>query len=222
MWTKALYDLGLITFDEPFKKLLNQGMITALGYYTRLIYFKRSDSSEGFMYGNDEDLRENKITQNSKGETFIDRDYSDHLVRLPYVGKYLDPKNRITRKLYSDYLNKYKPLKWIAEEDILWIPSGLDESHDYFTVDIVNEKMSKSKINVVNPDDIIYKYGADTFRMYEMFLGPIDQSKPWDTKGIEGVHRFIKKLWRLFFDEVKGSLVTEESATKDELKVLHR
>jgi leucyl-tRNA synthetase len=84
------------------------------------------------------------------------------------------------------------------------------------------EKMSKSKYNVINPDDLILKYGADTFRMYEMFLGPVEMSKPWDTKGIEGVHRFLKKLWRLFFDDVKGKVWTEEKATDAELKVLHK
>jgi leucyl-tRNA synthetase len=82
--------------------------------------------------------------------------------------------------------------------------------------------MSKSKFNTVNPDDLVSKYGADTFRMYEMFLGPVEQSKPWDTKGIEGVHRFLRKLWRLFFDEMKGKLWNEDKATDAELKVLHK
>ncbi len=82
--------------------------------------------------------------------------------------------------------------------------------------------MSKSKYNTVNPDALCDKYGADTFRMYEMFLGPIEQSKPWDTKGIEGVHRFIKKLWRLFFDELKGKVWNTETSTAEELKVLHK
>jgi leucyl-tRNA synthetase len=84
------------------------------------------------------------------------------------------------------------------------------------------EKMSKSKFNTVNPDDLVERYGADTFRMYEMFLGPVEQSKPWDTKGIEGVHRFIRKLWRLFFDEQKGAIWTNEAPTPAELKILHR
>jgi leucyl-tRNA synthetase len=94
------------------------------------------------------------------------------------------------------------------------------------------EKMSKSKLNVENPDDIVVKYGADTFRMYEMFLGPVEMSKPWDTKGIEGVHRFLKKLWRLFYDDVKGPIWTAVApspseraggeATEAELKVLHK
>ncbi|MEY4050254.1 MAG: hypothetical protein RL262_1088 [Bacteroidota bacterium] len=84
------------------------------------------------------------------------------------------------------------------------------------------EKMSKSKFNTVNPDDLVEKYGADTFRMYEMFLGPVEQSKPWDTKGIEGVHRFLKKCWRLFFDEIKGKVWVDEAPTAAELKVLHK
>jgi len=84
------------------------------------------------------------------------------------------------------------------------------------------EKMSKSKFNTVNPDDLVARYGADTFRMYEMFLGPVEASKPWDTKGIEGVHRFLRKLWRLFFDETKGKIWTTEKATDAEWKVLYR
>jgi leucyl-tRNA synthetase len=84
------------------------------------------------------------------------------------------------------------------------------------------EKMSKSKHNTVNPDVLVEKYGADTFRMYEMFLGPVEASKPWDTKGIEGVHRFLRKLWRLFNDELKGKVWNEERPTDAELKILHR
>jgi leucyl-tRNA synthetase len=82
--------------------------------------------------------------------------------------------------------------------------------------------MSKSKYNTVNPDVLVEKYGADTFRMYEMFLGPIELSKPWDTKGIEGVHRFLKKLWRLFFDESRGRIWVEEPPANNEWKILHR
>ena len=82
--------------------------------------------------------------------------------------------------------------------------------------------MSKSKFNTVNPDDLVSRYGADTFRMYEMFLGPVEVSKPWDTKGIEGVHRFIKKLWRLFYDDIKGKVWKEDKANDAELKVLHK
>ena len=82
--------------------------------------------------------------------------------------------------------------------------------------------MSKSKYNTVNPDVLVDKFGADTFRMYEMFLGPVEQSKPWDTKGIEGVHRFLRKLWRLFFDDVKGKAWNEDKPADAELKILHK
>ena len=98
----------------------------------------------------------------------------------------------------------------------------LGEASSKFICGVETEKMSKSKYNTVNPNDLIEKYGADTFRMYEMFLGPVEQSKPWDTKGIEGVHRFLKKLWRLFFDEMKGKVWNEEKANAEELKVLHK
>jgi leucyl-tRNA synthetase len=108
--------------------------------------------------------------------------------------------------------------------DGIWhsVPADNNISNHPFYVSGEIEKMSKSKYNVVNPDDIVAQYGADTFRMYEMFLGPIDVSKPWDTKGIEGVHRFLKKLWRLYFDEQKGFIATEEKATDAELRVLHK
>ena len=84
------------------------------------------------------------------------------------------------------------------------------------------EKMSKAKYNTVNPDILVEKYGADTFRMYEMFLGPVEMSKPWDTKGIEGVHRFLRKLWRLFYDESKGAVWSNDKASDAELKILHK
>jgi leucyl-tRNA synthetase len=222
LWTKCLYDLGYIGHDEPYKKLVNQGMITALGYYFRMVYFKRGEGDECFMYGNDEDIRESGIKGNKQGYNFVDDDYSKNLIRLPYAGKYLDAKNRMTREGYRNYCNEYKPLKTPMEEDIFWINSEAGELNDYFTVDVLHEKMSKSKYNTYNPDDIVEKYGADTFRMYEMFLGPVEQSKPWDTKGIEGVHRFLRKFWRLFVDEVKGTIVNHEAATPAELKVLHK
>ena len=183
MWTKALYDLGLITFDEPFKKLLNQGMIQGS---SRFVYRVR---------GTNKYVSAGLINQHEVDELHVDVNIVDGV------------------ELDIDAFKNWKPD--FAEAEFI-----LEDGKYICGVEI--EKMSKSKVNTVNPDHIVERFGADTFRMYEMFLGPIDQSKPWDTKGIEGVHRFIKKLWRLFFDEQKGSLVTEESATKDELKVLHR
>ncbi len=232
MWTKVLYDLGYIGFDEPYKKLVNQGMITAVGYYFQVLSFLQSDNIECINYGNSQDLIDNRIKMDRYGNTFIsDEDYSDALMRLPYIGKYLDTKNRISRNLFKKYRNEFCSLYPIpVEEDIIWVTTDNLET-DYFTVNLVNEKMSKSKFNTVNPDDLVNKYGADTFRMYEMFLGPVEQSKPWDTKGIEGVHRFLKKLWRLFNDDQAplstgegrgGEVWTKEQATPAELKALHK
>ena len=102
------------------------------------------------------------------------------------------------------------------------VKPGEISSHATYTCGAEVEKMSKRYYNVVNPDDIVIKYGADTYRMYEMFLGPVEQSKPWETKGIEGVHRFLKKLWRLFYDDVKGKVWNEQKAIDAELKILHK
>ncbi|HEX7845271.1 MAG TPA: class I tRNA ligase family protein, partial [Chitinophagaceae bacterium] len=108
----------------------------------------------------------------------------------------------------------------MCEEGTVSLPSGEGQGGAYIC-GVEVEKMSKSKFNTVNPDDLVAKYGADTFRMYEMFLGPVEMSKPWDTKGIEGVHRFLKKFWRQFADEIKGLIVTNDEPTAEELKVLH-
>lgn len=183
MWTKALYDLGHIGFEEPFKKLLNQGMIQGS---SRFVYRKRGTNtflSLGLVEGQEVDA------------LHVDVNLVDGV------------------ELDIAAFKKWKP----------------DYAHAEFVLEagkyicgVEVEKMSKSKFNTVNPDDLVQKYGADTFRMYEMFLGPVEQSKPWDTKGIEGVHRFIKKFWRLFFDELKGRIWVEEAPTDEELKILHK
>ena len=116
--------------------------------------------------------------------------------------------------------SKYKDAVLVLEDGSISYPSEQEQKGIYLCGAEV-EKMSKSKLNVENPDDVVEKYGADTFRMYEMFLGPVEMSKPWDTKGIEGVHRFLKKLWRLFATDT-GLIVTDETATAAELKVLHK
>ncbi len=184
MWTKVLHDLGYISFDEPFKKLLNQGMIQGS---SRFIYRLQSDKN-----------------------TFI----SHHLIKENAVDALHVDVNMVDGlELNIEAFKKSKP-EYAGAAFIL-------EDGKYICGAEV-EKMSKSKFNTVNPDDIVERYGADTFRMYEMFLGPVEQSKPWDTKGIEGVHRFLKKLWRLFYDEQKGLVITDESANAGELKILHR
>lgn len=183
MWTKALYDLGHIGFDEPFKKLLNQGMIQGS---SRFVYRKRGTQvfvSAGLAKTMEVD------------QLHVDVNIVD--------GQILD----------TEAFKKWKP-------DYANATFELEDGKYICGVEV--EKMSKSKFNTVNPDVLVDKYGADTFRMYEMFLGPVEQSKPWDTKGIEGVHRFLKKLWRLFYDEMKGQMWVDEKATPAELKVLHK
>ena len=190
MWTKVLYDLGLIGFDEPFKKLLNQGMIQGSSRFVYRLHGTNTFVSKSLLNNEDE-----------------------------YKGKQLD-------KIHVD-VNMVDGLELDTNAFVTW--RNNEHAGAVFILDdgkyicgVETEKMSKSKFNTVNPDDLVYKYGADTFRMYEMFLGPVEMSKPWDTKGIEGVHRFLKKFWRLFFDEQKGKIWTDEEATSAELKVLHK
>lgn len=189
MWTKVLFDLGHIGFDEPFRKLLNQGMIQGS---SRFVY--RLKGTQKFVSLG---LINNKTYELDQTDPIrVDVNFVDGV------------------ELDLEAFKKWRNGEYANAEFIL-------EDGKYICGSEV-EKMSKSKFNTVNPDDLVEKFGADTFRMYEMFLGPVDQSKPWDTKGIEGVHRFLKKLWRLFFDEVKGKIWTDEKATAEELKVLHR
>jgi len=183
MWTKALYDLGHIGFDEPYKKLVNQGMIQGS---SRFVYRVRG-ANQFVSFGLIDDYQTDAL--------HVDVNIVDGV------------------ELDMEVFKKWKP-EYADAEFIL-------EGNQYICGAEV-EKMSKSKFNTVNPDDLVNKYGADTFRMYEMFLGPVDISKPWDTKGIEGVHRFLKKLWRLFYDEVKGKVWNTNIPTDAELKALHK
>jgi len=183
MWTKVLFDLGHIGFDEPFKKLLNQGMIQGSSRFVYRIRGTQKFVSAGLAAAHEVDA------------LHVDVNIVDGV------------------ELDTDAFKKWKP-DYAKAEFIL------EEGKYLCGVEV--EKMSKSKFNTVNPDDLVEKYGADTFRMYEMFLGPVEQSKPWDTKGIEGVHRFLKKAWRLFFDELKGQVWNKEAANDAELKILHK
>ena len=185
MWTKVLFDLGHISFDEPFRKLLNQGMIQGS---SRFVYRNKQNSNEFISAGLIKDYDTNPIH-----------------VDVNFVDGYELDITAFKQWRNGEYANATFVLesgKYICGAEV--------------------EKMSKSKFNTVNPDVLVEKYGADTFRMYEMFLGPVDQSKPWDTKGIEGVHRFLKKLWRLFYDELKGKVWNNDSPNPAELKVLHK
>jgi leucyl-tRNA synthetase len=182
MWCKVLFDLGHIGFDEPYKKMINQGMIQGS---SRIIYRVKG---------------ENKfVSAGLKDQYETDELYAD-------VSLVDDVKLDINA--FKKWRNDYADATFELENSVYNCGTRV-------------EKMSKRLYNVVNPDDVIAQYGADTFRMYEMFLGPIELSKPWDTKGIEGVHRFLKKFYRLFYNE-HGLAISEEEPTNAELKILHK
>ncbi|MBK8887045.1 MAG: leucine--tRNA ligase [Saprospiraceae bacterium] len=202
-WHKFLYDLGYVPTIEPFKKLINQGMITAYGYYVENLKFQDDQS----LIGNIKDIENQNVNVGSP-------------IRLAYVYDYLDGQNRLTKTKFETYYDNIgKSYNVIGDVNkYYWVKD--ENGEEYFTVNIVQEKMSKSKYNVQNPDEVVAKYGADCFRMYEMFLGPIEQSKPWDTKGIDGVNRFLRKYWSLFFSE-NGWNVSQDQPTAEEYKILH-
>ena len=181
-WDKFLYDLGYVCEDEPFRKLVNQGMIQGRSNFVYRIVGTNKFVSLGLK------------NQYETTEIHVD-------INIVH-----------NDKLDLEAFRKWRP-EFADAEFIL-------ENGEYVCGWAV-EKMSKSMYNVVNPDKICDDYGADTLRLYEMFLGPLEQSKPWDTKGIDGVNRFLRKFWRLFFDG-DNCLVTDEKATPDELKVLHK
>lgn len=240
MWTKVLYDLGYIGFEEPFKKLVNQGMITGTSYFI--------DLYQGFseiIYANEAVKKKSgRIILTSRLPFIADISKKnlpeingiklyDCLFIMPFrlknISEYITYENTlkmliITKSNLTKYLEKVgQDFAGFSLENVSFeTVSSIPELDSFIYVDLQVEKMSKSKFNTANPDDIVNKYGADTFRMYEMFLGPVEMSKPWDTKGIEGVHRFLRKLWRLFFDDVKGKVFTTEKATDAELKTLHK
>ena len=204
MWTKALHDLGYLSFDEPFRRLLNQGMIQGS---SRFVYRVRG-TNKFVSYGliNHSNLQEHEFLYDVENldKLHVDVNLVDGI------------------QLKIDEFRKWKNGEYANSEfELDFDTNGIKENGKYIC-GVETEKMSKSKFNTVNPDDLVAKFGADTFRMYEMFLGPIEQSKPWDTKGIEGVHRFLKKLWRLFYDETKGKQWNEAEPTAEELKILHK
>ena len=183
-WTKFLYDKGFVSFNEPFKKLVNQGMI--LGR-SSLVY--RINNTNTF------------VTAEKK---------SEHDVTAIHVDVSLVTNNILDISLFKKWRPEFEGAEFI-----------LNDQNNYLC-DYEVEKMSKSKFNVVVPDDLIQKFGADTFRLYEMFLGPLEQYKPWDTSGINGVHNFLKKFWRLTHDEKNNFLISEEEPSKDSYKTLHK
>ena len=181
-WNKFLYDLGYVCCDEPFDKLINQGMIQG---------------------------RSNFVYRIVGTNTFVSLGLKDKYETTEiHVDVNIVHNDKLDLEAFKAWRPEYADAEFILEDG------------EYICGWAV-EKMSKSMYNVVNPDDICDTYGADTLRLYEMFLGPVEQSKPWDTKGIDGVNRFLKKFWRLFYDR-DNWCVTDEEPTKAELKALHK
>jgi leucyl-tRNA synthetase len=181
-WNKFLYDLGLIVEDEPFKKLINQGMIQGRSNFV----YRIKDTNTFVSYGLKKDY---DVTPIHVDVNIVSNDILD-------VDK------------FKAWRPEFNNAEFILEEG-------------KYVCGWAVEKMSKSMFNVVNPDDIVERYGADTLRLYEMFLGPLEQSKPWDTNGIDGVNRFIKKLWSLYYKDDK-CLITDAEPSAENLKSLHK
>ncbi len=181
-WNKFLFDIGEVIKDEPYKKLINQGMIQGRSNF---VYRKKGTNTF--------------VSYNLRKEYDVQEIHVDvNIVR----------NDELDMEAFKKWSPDYANAEFILEDG-------------KYICGWAVEKMSKSMYNVVNPDTIIADYGADTLRLYEMFLGPLEQSKPWDTNGIDGVHKFLRKTWRLFYKD-DAFVVSDEKATPDELKVLHR
>ena len=237
-WNKFLKDRGFAPTEEPFKKLINQGMILGMSAFAYRVLWEVKDEQ-----GNEVNLVEVKeLSSNNFPPIFVSKKFKDDKLAIVLLEK-IFPKypqwvefmkklsgkiiNTIIQPIHvdvsllkdtSDELDIEKFKAWrkeFANAEFI-----LEEDGKYITGREV-EKMSKSKYNVVNPDDICEQYGADTLRLYEMFLGPLEQAKPWNTAGISGVYNFSRKLWRLYFND-NGWQVTDEAPTPEMLKALHK
>ena len=222
-WNKFLKDRGFAPTEEPFKKLINQGMILGMsafvyrltcisekfinGEKTMNIYVsfemkKRLEKGDFYIL---DVLKKNNLISDNNFEVFGGRYDPIHID----ISLLKDTSDELDIEKFKAWRKEFADAEFILEEDGKYI-TGREV-----------EKMSKSKSNVVNPDDICEQYGADTLRLYEMFLGPLEQAKPWNTAGISGTYNFLRKLWRLYFSE-SGWQVTEEAPTAEMLKALHK
>lgn len=183
-WTKFLYDMGYVPFEEPFAKLINQGMILGRSSFV----YRKKDSN---TYVTSSKISDYDVTPLHVDISMVDNDVLDV-------------------EVFKNWREEFKSAEFILEDDGTYVCG-----HEV-------EKMSKSKYNVQTPDELVEKFGADTLRMYEMFLGPLEQAKPWDTKGINGVHNFLRKYWRLFHDKDNNLSIADEAPSKDALKTLHK
>ncbi len=210
-WHKFLYDKGLVPTDEPFRKLINQGMIQGVIEYIYLDKEKHEDGRSRFVCAR---LAEQEMTE---GKEFVRIPIHIDFVRdYGTSASFIDGESI---QAFTKWRSEYQDATFECSAG-RFSSSGSPSDIRLYTSSEVG-KMSKRYFNVVNPDDVVRTYGADCFRMYEMFLGPIDQAKPWDTKGIDGVSKFLRRLWSLFIDDKGQWLVNDEEPDREMLKILH-
>ena len=197
-WNKFLYDIGYICEDEPFKKLINQGMIQGRSNF---VYRYIGEGATGNLY----------ISYN----LIENPEYKDKVQPI-HVNVNIVNNDVLDINAFRAWMPEFKNAEFVFADGTSSELTGYTAGAKQYICGWAVEKMSKSMFNVVNPDDVIAKFGADTLRLYEMFLGPLEMSKPWDTNGIDGVHRFLKRLWNMYEN------ITDEEPTKEELRSLHK
>ena len=197
-WNKFLYDLGYVCEDEPFKKLINQGMIQGRSNF---VYRYIGEGATGNLY----------ISYN----LIENPEYKDKVQPI-HVNVNIVNNDVLDINAFRAWMPEFKNAEFVFADGTSSELTGYTAGTKQYICGWAVEKMSKSMFNVVNPDDVIAKFGADTLRLYEMFLGPLEMSKPWDTNGIDGVHRFLKRLWNMYEN------ITDEEPTKEELRSLHK
>ena len=197
-WNKFLYDLGYICEDEPFKKLINQGMIQGRSNF---VYRYIGEGATGNLY----------ISYN----LIENPEYKDKVQPI-HVNVNIVNNDVLDINAFRAWMPEFKNAEFVFADGTSSELTGYTAGAKQYICGWAVEKMSKSMFNVVNPDDVIAKFGADTLRLYEMFLGPLEMSKPWDTNGIDGVHRFLRRLWNMYEN------ITDEEPTKEELRSLHK
>ena len=221
-WTKFLFDQGYISFDEPFAKMINQGMILGRSSFVYRLNYLTVPTGQLIEDANPHifvsssyliDIKTNQLLRNKVQEILNNYNKTVECIfdfNPLHADIALVDNDKLDIEGFKAWRSEFANAEFICEEDGSYI-CGSEV-----------EKMSKSKYNVQTPDELVEKFGADTLRMYEMFLGPLEQSKPWDTKGINGVHNFLRKLWRLFHDAEGNVVISTENASKESLKTLHR
>jgi leucyl-tRNA synthetase len=238
-WNKFLKDRGFITPEEPFKKLINQGMILGESAFVFVVLLQLKTNVSGINLSNEDEAKLVDLSKAPKALIIDEEIYNDikvnnknELVDKWILNNYSDFKNIEVNYSSENVIKTNVDISLligatnVIDKEKLknWQPQYRTTSflsNDEYLVKREVEKMSKSKYNVVNPDDICNQYGADTLRLYEMFLGPLEQAKPWNTAGITGVSGFLKKLWRLYFDD-NGLIVTNDEPTAEMYKSLHK